>query len=391
MKLKFLKELINYDNYQNSILVFLCLSGFLSGFLNKIASGFDLVFIVLIFAIVDIFFNLLIRKVIFSKNSILLLGIVLLFYSWMIFTLIYSPSQDYKYEKTVNFLVSILFFLYPLFIRKINFNFIIKLYTIILIPLAIFLVYMKSITYSIYREEVELFIGYWLDYLSLGFHLGVLVIFLNYFNKNIFLQVLTLALLFASSARGPLIFTIFLLLLINFKKNKRIIFNSFFRYKKTFFSLIILTLINLNYIAPLFQKSIGRFSSLGSGIDESVISRIAMMKYALYQPFENMSNFLFGNGIGSFGLYYNGVDARGYPHNILLEIFFEMGLFGLIIFFFLIVFTIKRFSVRNSIFSVLFFFAFLNAMKSSNLTSLWIFFLFMSGMSINYKIIKANN
>ncbi len=391
MKLRFPKELINYDNYQNFILVSLFLSGFISGFLNKIIQGFDLVFIVLIFTIVDIFFNLLIRKVTFSKNSILLLGIVLLFYSWMIFTLTYSPSPDYKYEKAVNFSVCILFFLYPLFIKKINFNFIIKLYTIILIPLSIFLVYMKSITYSIYREEIELFIGYWLDYLSLGFHLGVLLIFLNYFNKNIFLQFLTLALLFASSARGPIIFTIFLLFLINFKKNKRIIFNSILRYKKTFFSLILLMIINLNYIAPLFQKSIGRFLSLGSGIDESAISRVTMMKYALYQPFENMLNFLFGNGIGSFGLYYNGVDARGYPHNILLEIFFEMGFFGLIIFFFLLILTIKRFSVRNSIFSVLFFFAFLNAMKSSNLTSLWMFFLFMSGMSINNKIIKAKN
>ena len=391
MKIKFLKEVINYNNYQNFILVFLCLSGFLSAFLNKITTGFDLVLIALIIAVVDILFNLLTAKVTFSKNSIHLLGIVLIFYAWMIFTLIHSPSLDYKYEKTANFIVNILFFSYPLFIKKINFDFIIKLYTIVLVPFAMFLVYMKSITYSIYREEVELFIGYWLDYLSLGLHLGILVILLNYFNKNIFLQILTLALLFASSARAPLIFTILSLILINLTKNKRQIFNSLLRHKKTFVSLIILVFINLNYITPLFQKSIGRFLSLGSGVDESVASRMAMMRYAFYQPFENMSNFLFGNGVGSFGLYYNGEDARGYPHNILLEIFFELGLLGLIIFFFLMIFTIKKFSLRNSIFSVLFFFVFLNAMKSSNLTSLWIFFLFMSGMSINNKEIKVNN
>mgnify|MGYP006147262095 CR=1 FL=1 len=391
MKLKFSKELLNYNNYQNFILAFLYLSGFLSAFLNKIISGFDLVLIALIFATVDIIFNLISRKVTYNKNSIHLLFIILIFYTWMIFTLTYSPSFEYKYEKTGNFLVSILLFLYPLFIRKVNFNFIIKLYTIIMVPFAVFLVYMKSITYSVERESVELFIGYWLDYLSLGFHLGILVLLLNYFNKNIFLQILTLALLFASSARGPLIFTILILILMNFKKNKRIIFKSFLRYKKTFFLLIVLIFINLNNFASLFQKSIGRFMSLGSGYDESVASRIAMMKYAFYQPFENMSNFLFGNGIGSFGIYYNGVDARGYPHNVILEIFFELGLLGVIIFFVLMVFIMKRFSVRNNVFSILFFFAFLNAMKSSNLTSLWIFFSFIAGMSLNNKIIKVND
>ena len=174
--------------------------------------------IALVLAIVDIIFNLISRKVTYNKHSIQLLFIILIFFTWMVFSLTYSPSLEYKYEKTGNFLVSILFFLYPLFIRMVNFNFIIKLYTIIIVPFAVFLIYMKSITYSVSRESVELFIGYWFDYLSLGFHLGVLVLLLNYFNKNIFLQILTLSLLFASTARAPFIFIILLLILINLKK-----------------------------------------------------------------------------------------------------------------------------------------------------------------------------
>ena len=391
MKLKFPKELINYNNYQNFILVFLYLSGFFSVFFNLLITGFDLVIIALVLAIVDIIFNLISRKVTYNKHSIQLLFIILIFFTWMVFSLTYSPSLEYKYEKTGNFLVSILFFLYPLFIRMVNFNFIIKLYTIIIVPFAVFLIYMKSITYSVSRESVELFIGYWFDYLSLGFHLGVLVLLLNYFNKNIFLQIVTLSLLFASTARAPFIFIILLLILINLKKNKRIKLNSFLRYKKTFFLLIILIIINLNYIVPLFETTIGRFTSLTSGYDESTASRIAMMKYAFYQPFENMSNFLFGNGIGSFGNYYSGVDARGYPHNVLLETFFELGLLGVIIFFVFMVFIIKRFSIRNNIFSILLFFAFLNAMKSSNLTDLWLLFSFVGGMSLNNKRIKVND
>jgi O-antigen ligase len=41
---------------------------------------------------------------------------------------------------------------------------------------------------------------------------------------------------------------------------------------------------------------------------------------------------LFGTGIGSWGIFYYGNDARGYPHNLLLEIGYEEGIGGLIAF-----------------------------------------------------------
>ena len=110
MKLKFPKELINYNNYQNFILVFLYLSGFFSVFFNLLITGFDLVIIALVLAIVDIIFNLISRKVTYNKHSIQLLFIILIFFTWMVFSLTYSPSLEYKYEKTGNFLVSILLF-----------------------------------------------------------------------------------------------------------------------------------------------------------------------------------------------------------------------------------------------------------------------------------------
>jgi O-antigen ligase len=38
---------------------------------------------------------------------------------------------------------------------------------------------------------------------------------------------------------------------------------------------------------------------------------------------------IFGTGIGSWGVFYFGSDARGYPHNVLLEITYEEGIVGL--------------------------------------------------------------
>ncbi|HTC61986.1 MAG TPA: O-antigen ligase family protein [Candidatus Saccharimonadales bacterium] len=45
---------------------------------------------------------------------------------------------------------------------------------------------------------------------------------------------------------------------------------------------------------------------------------------------------LFGSGVGSWGFFYYGNDARGYPHNLLLEITYEEGYAGLMAFLFLL-------------------------------------------------------
>jgi len=41
---------------------------------------------------------------------------------------------------------------------------------------------------------------------------------------------------------------------------------------------------------------------------------------------------IFGDGLGSYAIHYNGIDERYYPHNIILEIVSELGLVGIIVF-----------------------------------------------------------
>jgi hypothetical protein len=79
-----------------------------------------------------------------------------------------------------------------------------------------------------------------------------------------------------------------------------------------------------------------------------------------------ISNILFGNGFGNFGNVYfesDAYDGRKYPHNILLEIVVEIGILFLLVFMVAILYSLKR----NTVFSYLMLYYFLNANFSGDL------------------------
>lgn len=365
------------------------MSGFLKGIaLFNIGYEIDFVKLALILAICDIVIQLAIRRIVFSNYFSKLSFVVMLFFSWMIITLMYSPSIEYKYDKILNFLPNLIFLVYPIFIKKINFNLLIKWYAIILLPLSLILIYFKSITWSGNIESPELWVGNLFDYLSLGLHLGILFFLLNYFNKDKMIQIVTLLLLSASSARAPLIILLFLLLILNYKFIFKFKFISYFFNVRVLALFSFLLLFLSTEIIPFFNTAYLRLIDLFGASDHSLNTRLEMYDYSFNQPFESFVTLIFGNGIGSFGLLYNNIDARAYPHNILLEIFFELGLIGL--FFGLLIFlvTVKKFNFKKNVFSILILFVFLNAMKSSNLTDSWILFSFIGASSITYSTHK---
>ena len=372
----------NSFKYQNFLLAFLWLSGMLKDYLYIYVVEFDIVKWIVTIVLLDIVFHSLIRKIKFSRFSVFTFSILLIFCVLMVFSLTYSPSMSYKYAKVFAFMVNMIFLIYPIFIVKINFNTIIKVYCVFLIPLSLFYIYTSSIQWVVINNLTEVFKEAGFDYLSLGVHLGILFILLNYFKKNVWIQLIIYFLLFATAARGPIIFTTLLFFMINFKQlisfRKKIL-------KNIISILVMLTLLWIfffNQISPFFTRSIARLSALSS-VDSSVLSRLELMKFAFYQPFESFITIVFGNGIGSFGVLYNQIDARAYPHNILLEIFFEMGIIGLGLFLLLFIYIfIKFLSQNNNVFFPLCFFMLLNSVKSSSLVDTWIFFSFVGGTSI---------
>jgi O-antigen ligase len=126
------------------------------------------------------------------------------------------------------------------------------------------------------------------------------------------------------------------------------------------------------------ERSLQRLTLLlDIGSDASVSTRLSYIDFSIDKIFENAGNFLFGSGIGSFGILYSGVDRREYPHNIFLEIQFELGLVGIAAIILFLIFYLKKIRFRGPLIYP-FLYIFLNSLKSGSFTDLRIMFGFFS-------------
>jgi O-antigen ligase len=55
-----------------------------------------------------------------------------------------------------------------------------------------------------------------------------------------------------------------------------------------------------------------------------------------------LNNPIFGNGVGSWPIYFDTLDERNYPHNILVEILTEFGLVGFLFFCILLILVFRN-------------------------------------------------
>jgi len=85
---------------------------------------------------------------------------------------------------------------------------------------------------------------------------------------------------------------------------------------------------------------------------------------------------VFGHGIGAWPILVGLPDSQAYPHNIILEILVELGVFGLTLFTIVFLFALRQFgslrTIRNDpwrlLILMLFFHAVVNAMVSGDIS-----------------------
>jgi len=371
------------------IYVIFLISGMIKSFLNMwlINIPIDLTFFFGLLLTILIIFNSF--RVKLKVTSIFAIFLLLLWQAWTVFTLLYSVSSGYAFLKTVKVLANTLAFIYPIFLCK-NFNTNQFFKSLIYLTTPLNLFYVFFILPYIYQNES--FYEQAGLYLSVGFFSGLnILISIRYLLnrdsliKNFLSLFLNFLALILSGARGPLLLTVacvsILTIYLLLKKgwNKKILI------LKIIFIIGIMGFVALSiaeyFNSHLVERTLERLSLLVqflSGKVEDFSSKERIERWIfVFSNLNDIIPILFGYGLGSFGIMYLGEDIREYPHNIILEVWFETGLVGLFIFlaFLLVVFLSRR---GNFLLLILTFYIFANFLKSGSLADARILFAFLS-------------
>lgn len=324
---------------------------------------------------------------------------LLIFYFWMIFTLIYTSSNDYSLTKVFLFLTNLIPLSFLLFIKEFDHRKFIKYFVLIIFTLDLTCLFYELMYIS--GRLGGLSINYYKyiagDTLVLGELTGLMTLIMICFKeKQLFdhkylarlLIGIGIVFLFVLAARGPLIFFLFSALIYFLMNLKKVKISNLKFSKALLFLVPVLVIIFFYFSSELLSLahwSITRlnvlFSDLFDGrkLSGSTSGRFSHFTNSINLIFSNIQTFIFGKGIGSYMYEISGIDGRGYPHNIILEVWTEMGLIGLILFLFYLVFSfILKISKESKTSWVVFLYILLNLLKSNSLVDIRVHILFFA-------------
>jgi len=378
------------------------LSGLVKSFLLFYAPGLAVVDFTLLCAVILLAMyvfqwgkNFFFRSRLYIRKSIRPLVFVLsVFFLWMIVSLIYTASPSYGYIKVFMFLSLIMAILIPFSYKGFSPErfFHLSAYfgtgLIFLYSALLPNVYANYLRYEESREFV-------VKYLDVGFLAGLMILILAFASPRVKLlpKILLIGInawtILISSARGPMVFLFFVLMIRFLVSTVTFMRRSWtFSFKNILYVLggigIFATAVSyfMDRYALLLERSITRLLMLTDLESGSVSERFSQLIFSFEKIFHKAVNFLFGLGIGSFGILYEGVDERNYPHNVVLEIWFELGVVGLILFLFMLYLYFKRIRFHLN-FLLIFIYLLLNSLKSYSLIDLRIMFGIISVLAIH--------
>jgi O-antigen ligase len=335
----------------------------------------------------------------FSKLGLYPLIVLLAFTGWMAFTLLYTPSESYSKAKLFYFSTNIIAFAYPIFHIKLNISKMLK-YFVLGFAIVTFW-YVPILMHYINSPELHALQRYnnvFNLYLVIGLYSGFSVILLVIRPKlfkhawvRVFLLIFFLTSLFLSGARASIIITLLLLIVILFERafmflisaskmnQRKMVMNAFL----TLFiitGILVVSVLFSGKINSLASRSVKRFDILVNSLNVATPEnkRFKQLEFSMDKISESVSSVVHGYGIGSYGVIESAKDARAYPHNFILEIQFETGIIGLLLFL-LFLFTIfinsKSYAYPLPVFIFLYFL--LNYLKSWSIVDMRICFAFL--------------
>ena len=346
---------------------------------------------------------------------------LLIFFVWSLFSISYSSSENYVWYKLLGLGTNFLAFFGVLIMKEIS----LKRFTIYFsyftyfFSLIFFVINPNSISKNFIFHEYfnEIYIQGW--YLVLGQFLIVNMLLIFSFSekkKIIYNLLISLNIICLLGGRFPIVLALLVFFIISIyliqKKylNKKLLM-QFFK------SLTIIILINsvLNLSSKTYRslllRSVYRFEVLSSSFNDlnflndqenyqeslnqennSFNKRLEYLLFSKTKIFENKSSLILGYGLGSFSNEYDQTDRRLYPHNIIVEMVFELGLIGLLL---ALAFLISNSSSYKGFFTNLALLAALtlliNSMKSSSIVDLRLLFALLAISIFHFNKLTLQN
>lgn len=333
----------------------------------------------------------------FKNDKILVYSLVFfvfIFYTYI--SLIWTNSINYGFWK-ITFLSSwiIMFLVFYEFIREYFDLFILWTFITLIIILIAFYFRFGSII-DIYSNISQFYrlgseninpISY-----ARFFGYGIIVfLFLNTkiikINRLLLLlvPVISFSYMILSGSKGPVIsFLVAMVYYLTKMKKRKLYFLSLTAFSSIFI-IFLLNQANQNlYFNSFIQERFLIDDLYESGSFNTRFQRLDVGLDAIKSNLDSggKTEFIFGSGSGNYSYIYMGQDATSYPHNIFIEITYEYGVIGLVLFLYLIIivpvvsFIRSRFT-NNSI--ILFFqttwiYFFVNSMVSGDLSQNFMLF-----------------
>lgn len=271
---------------------------------------------------------------VYKRKELGILGLFLLFSSWLLVSMSYSISPAYMYDKATRYILIIFTTIVPFLTIRYESDIMQYLFSFSAVGIAISLI----ILFLYWTGGLDLYETYFKlmeggnknaipDYLALGAPVGISAIIFLLSKKKILrlLCLLPISTMVLLAGRGPILALIIALIffsLFRFRLTKSIL--------KLVFLLPVIFLFGYNSLSSWSgsERLYSRVEIAQTG-DTSLTDRVLQLGMA-----EEMikDKPLLGIGLGSFGLYAFNADMRAYPHNMLMEIFVEQGGIGILLF-----------------------------------------------------------
>lgn len=280
-----------------------------------------------------------------DKKAELAIYSTLAFFSWYLFTATYTVSDTFWQHKALTLGLSVLAFMAPVICFKTENHFVYLDRALILLALA-----STAFVLGFYVTGNIEFLLRRVDgnettkipnYLQLGSAIGVgtLLCLARPTLIRITIAVCCLAALLVLGARGPIVFTV-----------SMIVVGYFFysgawhssRYGFAKYSLIVAAVCLAFFSWSGAERTVQRFSAMLT--DEGALVKGFRVSEFSVAGEVIASSPVFGVGLGGYGSVVHGADGDSYPHNLFLETFAEAGILGLALFILSIV-AVALFSV----------------------------------------------